>query len=214
MTLIALILYVVVLATPQVIHTNTTFAGIGLKSDVGPFKVCVTAVALGESKTECDNINNNCQFQDPNDKNNEGGKVVENCDKFNAARGFLVIGALFSAAALLTMTLIVCTKSSKGFVRGLAIFCALMGAIAGLISMAVFADVRATGQQTGGTADSSHLRLSRPRTSAHSFRFAFHSVSDNKFQDSGSATYLFGFYLIIVAWVAGFLASLPFLCAK
>jgi hypothetical protein len=68
--------------------------------------------------------------------------VVDNCDRFNAARGFQVIAMIFAAAALLVQLVVACAKPGSGALRGAGALLGILAAVSGLICMSLWANLR------------------------------------------------------------------------
>jgi len=139
-TFVALVLFIVSLATPamfEVSNVDDTFS-----AKVGPFRTCwrLDLGPLG-SKNGCGDVNGHCAFTTDDDKDKTTQKVVDDCDKFNAARGFQVMGGIFTAAALLVQLVVVCAKPGSGALRGASALLGVLAGACGLISMALWANM-------------------------------------------------------------------------
>ena len=100
LVLAAVVLFIVALATPAVIHTSgdllpgTTFHG-----QYGPFRVCSH---LNSESDSCKAVDGHCEFSlRPVSGVEIKVPVVKDCDKWNAARGLLVIAAIAAIIAFL-----------------------------------------------------------------------------------------------------------------
>lgn len=83
--------------------------------------------------------------------------VVNNCDKLNAARGFLVIAAMAALVAFLTQTCVACTATKNRVLRGCAGFFGVLAALCGLIAMSLWADLKNNDKAFADPASSSYL---------------------------------------------------------
>lgn len=69
-------------------------------------------------------------------------QAVDNCSSWNAARGFLVTATIAAAFAFIVQLLITCTNNDTTFARVAEVTCELGAAISGIVSMAMFIQLR------------------------------------------------------------------------
>ena len=136
-----MVLFIVALATPAVIQTSgellpgTTFHG-----QYGPFRVCSH---LNSESDSCKAVDGHCEFSlRPVSGVEIKVPVVKDCDKWNAARGLLVIAAIAAIIAFLLQLVAVTSAGASRGVRGGAAFLALLSALCGMVSMALFANMK------------------------------------------------------------------------
>ena len=134
LTLAAVVLFIVALATPAVIQTSgdilpgTTFHG-----KYGPFRVCSH---LNSESDSCKAVDGHCEFSlRPVSGVEIKVPVVKDCDKWNAARGLLVIAAIAAIIAFLLQLVAVTSSSASRGVRGGAAFLALLFEVSVLPSL-------------------------------------------------------------------------------
>lgn len=109
-----------------------------LSTQIGAFKACY----IFRDTSGCNEIDRSCKvtFLDSFPELSKM-KLFENCDKFNAARGFLVLSIIILGIAGLFQLLaaigaIVNVSAVVGFILG------MVGSVCGIVSMALFASIR------------------------------------------------------------------------
>jgi len=184
LTIISCTLFIVALATPQLIHTSG-FGSIKtnrIKADFGPFRVCYDVL----DSSDCVGIDSSCKFEVTVAE--AGGaaitadvKVVDNCQKWNAARGMLVTAVVASVLSLLFefgLSLSDFAPSTLSLGSGIL---NVLAAVSGLVSIALFADMR---------------------------------NKDDTFTSANSATFAYGFWLAVTASIFALIAAVPAIRSK
>lgn len=115
--------------------------GVGtIHGNYGPFRVCSH---LNSDSDSCKAVDGHCEYSlRPVSGVEIKVPVVKDCDKWNAARGLLVVAAIAAIVAFLLQLAVITSAGSSGGVRGAAVFLALLAALCGMVSMALFANMK------------------------------------------------------------------------
>lgn len=183
-TLIAVVLFIVTAATPNLYHSSGV-AGLSTDdstADIGPFKICGHNSLLGDS---CGKIDDKCETP-IYDSNSNGktkgsatisGEVIDNCGEWNTARAFLILAILVGAAAFIIQSVRACSGSTNKVVKSFSVLLGLGCAVCGVVSMALFITLK---------------------------------NNDEDLKVANKIEFAFGFWLLVVGWVCALLAALPF----
>lgn len=125
-----------------------------LQTDFGPFEL---TYQVADSDKDTEQIDGHCQYTLTILGQEQPVDVVDNCDKLNAARGFLVLAAMAAIVGFLTQTCVACTKTKNRLLRGCAGFFGVVSALCGLIAMALWADLKNSDKAFDAPASSSYL---------------------------------------------------------
>ena len=139
LTLLAVALLIVAAVEPSIFSSKFTSALGEAEFTIGAFRLCYHAGEL----SGCQDIDSACEFSALGDRLPDvKGAVVSNCDEFNAARALLVLAVVFIAVGLLFQL----CASMRAWVKGtsaLAFTFTLLGALCGLVCMALYARTKA-----------------------------------------------------------------------
>lgn len=124
------------------------------QTDFGPFQL---TYQVADSDKDTEDIDGHCQYTLTILDQSQPVDVVDNCDKLNAARGFLVLAAMAAIVAFMTQTCVACTATKNRLLRGCAGFFGVVAALCGLISMALWADLKNSDKAFADPATSSYL---------------------------------------------------------
>ena len=142
LTMVALALLIVSAVQPA-LYTARYSSPLGdVHFTVGAFRLCYSAGEL----SGCRDIDSACEVQPLERLPDVKGTVVDECDSWNSARVLQVLAVLFVVAGLLCQL----CAAMRAWVKGssmLAFTLTLLGALCGLVSMALYATLR-KGQQS------------------------------------------------------------------
>lgn len=142
LTLLSIIFLIVALYEPH-IYTRRPINAVDAVINTGAFSLCVNAKDGSGTITfnQCWDIDKRCQTPQPWPSilpDTFKGQVVNDCDRFNAARGALIAAVVFTGVGLITQLLAtsrLCIMSNAA----LSFAFTMLGALAGMVAMALFA---------------------------------------------------------------------------
>jgi len=150
LTVVAITFIVVAIYEPHLFYRRLAPPLDGIVINTGAWSLCVSATDSSGtiSYNNCWDIDRSCQTPQPYPNilpDTFKGRVVNDCDRFNAARGAMVAAAILLGVGLLAQLLATCRMCIMSNAM-LAFVFTMLGALAGMVAMALLATLHSNDQ--------------------------------------------------------------------